>query len=190
MSNALVKWRGPASEAGKRMDTALAKFRQTAGLQKRGQSGELRSTAGGQGLVSYAARYITGAGGEVVDLPRICAVHDKPYAARYITGADGRFHYSQTIRVTEALFLEQYADSPSHAGLHSSELAEEYCPWCGGHGFGSVRCGTCGKEICYGKTTGRYFRCRDSCPGQGTIVTLSRMNEGLTPSSRRGGYGV
>lgn len=181
MSNALVKWRGPAGEAGNRMDTALAKLRQAGGRS------EAIETGRGQGAVSYAPLR---AGGQVVDLPRICAVHNKPSAARYISGEDGRFHYSQSIRVTEALYLEQYADSLNHTSLHSSELAEEFCPWCGGHGFGSVRCGRCGKEICYGKTTGRYFRCRDFCGGQGTMVTQSRMNEGITPSSRRDGYGV
>jgi hypothetical protein len=165
------------------MDTALAKLRQAGGLQKPGQSGGIEKHGGGQGLVSYA-----GAGGEVVDLPRICAVHDKPYAARYITGADGRFHYSQTIRVTEGLYLDQYADSETR--LYNVDTADECCPWCGGHGFGSVHCGTCDREICYGKTNGRYFRCRDSCGGQGTMNIHDRPQAGITPSSRRGSYGA
>src|ERR1700679_3592275 len=48
-----------------------------------------------------------GAGG-VVDLPRVCAVHDKPYVARYVMGADGRFRHGQTIKVTRALWRVQY----------------------------------------------------------------------------------
>ncbi len=128
-------------------------------------------------------------GGEVVDLARICAVHDKPYAARYVAGTDGRFHYAQTIRVTEALYLEQYADSVEVRLLQGSELAEEFCPWCGGHGRGSVRCGSCLKEICYGKSVGRYFRCRDSCGGHGTMVPEARTHQGVTPGApHRGGY--
>lgn len=129
-------------------------------------------------------------GGEVVDLPRICALHDKPYAARYIAGDDGRFRYAQTIKVTDALYLEQYADRVGEVRLlQGSELAEEFCPWCGGHGRGSVCCGTCGKEICYGKSVGRYFRCRDSCGGQGTMVPQARMHAGVTPGTPpRGGY--
>jgi len=121
-------------------------------------------------------------GGEIVDLPRICAVHDKPYAARYVSGADGRFHYAQTIKVTEALYLEQYADNRGQVWtLQDRELGEEFCPWCGGHGRGSVCCGTCGKEICYGKSVGRYFRCRDSCGGEGTMVPQGRTHTGVKP---------
>jgi len=178
MGKALVKWQPREIEAGNRMDTALAKLR---------QGGELE-TRRGQSALSPAP---SGASGEVVDLPRVCAVHDKPYAARYVTGADGRFRYAQTIKVTEALYLEQYADSRNETRLvNSADLAEECCPWCGGHGFGSVRCGTCAREICYGKTTGRYFRCRDSCGGQGTMVTEFRTNEGVRPGSPRGGFAV
>jgi len=130
-------------------------------------------------------------GGEVVDLPRICAVHDRPYAARYVAGTDGRFRHAQTIGVTEALYLGQYADglNPTRF-LNSGDLGDETCPWCGASGFGSVRCGTCNREICFGKTVGRYFRCRDSCGGQGTMVSEFRAHEGVTPGSTRGGYAV
>jgi hypothetical protein len=176
MGNELVKWQPREIEAGKKMDTALARL----------QAGEVK-TRGGAATPALPSRSC----GVVVDLARICAVHGKPYASRYIAGPDGRFQYSQGIRVTESLYLEQYADCLSVARLNSSDLAEECCPWCGGHGFGAVRCGSCRKEICYGKVTGRYFRCRDSCGGGGTMKPQDRMHEGVTPCPpHKGGYGV
>jgi hypothetical protein len=175
MSKEVVKWHPAALVPGSKMDTALAKLRQTEQVERRAR----------QTPPALSPR-----AGEVVDLPRMCAVHDKPYTARYVAGGDGCFHYAQTIRVTEALFLEQYADSVGQTRLlQGNELAEEFCPWCGAHGCGSVRCGSCGKEVCYGKTVGRYFRCRDSCGGQGTMVPEARTHQGVTPGSpHKGGY--
>src|ERR1035438_4122371 len=95
MSKELVKWQLPESEAGRKIDAALARRSDIGGLRKLGRSEE-RETRRGQGVVTYAPSWAVST---VVDLPRICAVHDKPYAARYVAGADGRFHYSQTIRV-------------------------------------------------------------------------------------------
>jgi hypothetical protein len=177
MSKALVKWRGPAVDAGTKMDTALARLHRNGDVE----------TRRGQSALSPAP---TPKGGEVVDLPRVCAVHDRPYAARYVAGTDGRFRHAQTIKVTEALYLGQYADGINQTRLvNSGDLGDETCPWCGASGFGSVRCGTCNREICYGKTVGRHFRCRDSCGGQGTMVSEYRTHEGVRPNSpRRGGY--
>jgi hypothetical protein len=117
--------------------------------------------------------------GDVIDLPRICAVHDKPYAARYVRGNDGVFRHAQTIRITETLG-DQY--SGNGIGLSSKYWQEESCPWCGGHGAGGIRCGRCRYEICYGKTQGRFFRCRSSCGSSGNIVSEDRTQEGLRPS--------
>ena len=175
MSKALVKWRPAEVQPGNKMDTALANLHQTEQVERWARG---------------SPRALSPGAGEVVDLPRICAVHDKPYAARYIADADGRFRYAQTIRVTEALYLEQYADAGGDVRLlHSHELGEEFCPWCGGHGRGSVRCGTCGKEICHGKVVGRYFRCRESCGGEGTMSPQARTHTGVTPGPpHKGGY--
>ena len=176
MSNSLVKWTPPASDDRRKMDTALAKF-------DRGQiaKGRRQPAWGDVSVVKPVA-------GVVVDLLRICAIHDKPYMARYVTGDDGRFRHAQTFRLTETLLDGQY-NANERRVIANADLAEESCPWCGGHGFGSVRCGKCGWEICYGKTTGRYFRCRDWCPGEGNIIPTDRPNEGLTPGAAyRGRY--
>lgn len=177
MSSGLVKWRPGALTPGSKMDAALAELQQNRRMQP-----TPRRPATPTALGPHA--------GEVRDVVRICAIHDKPWAARYVAGADGRFLYSQSIKITQALYLEQYADSNGDVRLlHSHELAEEFCAWCGGHGHGSVRCGTCGQEVCHGKVVGRYFRCRDSCGGQGTMSPQARTHAGVTPGPpHRGGY--
>jgi hypothetical protein len=114
MSKALVKWRPAEVQPGNKMDTALARLRETEQAER---------------WIPRSRPVLSPQAGEVLDLPRICAVHDKPYAARYIADADGRFRYAQTIRVTEALYLEQYADSVGQTRqLQGTELAEEFCP--------------------------------------------------------------
>jgi len=167
MSKGMVKWRPAELVPGNKMDTALAKLEQTKQMER---------------WARRSPPALSPRAGEVRDVVRICAMRDEPWAARYVAGADGCFYYAQSIKITEALYLEHYADASSDVRLlHSHELGEEFCPWCGGHGRGSVRCGTCGKEICYGKSVGRYFRCRDSCGGQGTMVPQARTRTGVIP---------
>lgn len=181
--NELVKYHGPErslTPARRAMDEALEKLRGRGEVVKR--QAETRSvTAAAHPDPVFMV-------GEVVDLPRMCAVHDRPWVARYIAGKDGRFRHAQTIKVTEAMYESQYAESEyQQLAVCSSDLAEECCPWCGGHGVGSVRCAECGEEVCYGRTAGRYFRCRSSCGGEGDMVPEKRMQGGLTPSlSQRG----
>ena len=174
--NELVKYRGPGgtpSPARRAMDKALEK------LRGRGQVEQRQAETGH----IMPARPVRVSIGEVIDLPRICAVHDRPYVARYIAGKDGRFHYAQTIRVTEALYQGQYAEGV-HQTLTSGAVdsTDETCPWCGGHGFASILCKKCGEEICYGRTVGRYFRCRSSCGSEGKMIYENRAHGGITPS--------
>ncbi len=173
MSRALVKWQGgklagpsPVGDSRDAMGEALA----------------LLGTVLAPRRISSRAGY----DGEIADVPRICSVHKKPYAARYIRGSDGRFRHAQTIRVTEALYLGQYADNAHRAVVTGEDIADETCPWCGASGFGSVRCGECDTEVCYGRTTGRLFRC--CCGHQGSMVSSSRAHEGVSPRDTRGGY--
>ena len=176
MGKELVKWQLPESEDGRKIDNALASLGNERALQKLGRPAEIETRRTQKAL-----------DGEVIDVLRTCAVHDKVYVARYVSDASGRFHYSQTIKVTEVLFLGQYADS--QVLFNSFDAAEECCPWCGSSGIGSVLCGQCRKEICFGKTTARYFRCCSSCGGQGTFgPPAHRQEAGVTPSLRRGSY--
>jgi hypothetical protein len=174
MSGEMVKWRGglpvpsPVDENRRAISEALALLKPSPARSNFAE-------------VVHAA--------EVVDLPRVCAVHDRPYAARYVIGQEGRYRFAQTIRVTEALFALQYADSTLRAVLPCESLADETCPWCGASGFAAVLCGRCGAEVCYGKTTGRDFRCRASCGHKSTMSSEPRTLRGVVPGlARRGGW--
>ena len=124
--------------------------------------------------------------GQIVDLPRICAVHDKAYAARYVRQHDGRFRLGCMIGVTEALYLRQYAGNGNAASVPNDDIAEETCPMCGACGHGSVLCGGCKAEVCFGRTAGRYFRCRPSCRGEGVMQRDRRNGHGVMPVSLGG----
>jgi hypothetical protein len=119
--------------------------------------------------------------GDVVDLPRVCAVHDKPYDARYIMGADGRFRHAQTIQLTRALWRGQYEGNENRCVVDTADIDDESCAWCGAHGRGGVLCPSCNAEVCRGRMAEKYFRCRASCPGKGTAVRRSWTREGLRP---------
>jgi hypothetical protein len=119
--------------------------------------------------------------GGVVDLPRVCAVHDKPYVARYVMGADGRFRHGQTIKVTRALWRGQYEGNENRCVVDSTDIDDESCAWCGAHGRGGVLCPNCNAEVCRGRMADRYFRCRESCKGKGTAVRAAWAREGLRP---------
>jgi hypothetical protein len=121
------------------------------------------------------------AAGDVVDLPRICAVHDRPFTARYVMGNDRRFHHTQAIQVSARLWRGQYAGNGDRVTVDPRDIAEEECPWCGAFGL-AVLCGKCRAEVCHGRTAGDYFRCRKSCGGEGRMVPEGRTHEGLRPS--------
>ena len=164
--NELVKYRPPAITAsGSRMDAVLARLH----------------SGSGKGELIPSRRVETRP--EVVDLQRVCAVHDRPYAARYVLGRDGRYRHAQTIRVTEALFDRQYAEGEAgRLWLDDDFLAEETCPWCGASGFGAVFCrGGCEAHVCYGKTVRKYFRCRRSCGHEGRLQPARIPQLGMTP---------
>lgn len=181
MAGELVKWNGgklvrvspPVADNRRVVEAALALLRPR-GAQTRPPMGRAVAVA------SVSA-------GDPVDLPRICAVHDKPYAARYVMGADGRFRRGPMIEVTEPLYLRQYAGNAIRRRVPTSDIADETCPWCGASGFGAVLCTGCNFEICYGRTAGRFFRCRTSCGHAGNMAQLPRTHEGVTPCEAHGG---
>lgn len=179
MSNELVKWK--PNNAGRKIDQALEKIRRTEIVIQKDGSSEV--------AVREVEPFSEGKPGEVVDIPHRCALHDKPCAARYIRGRNGRFHYAQTVRVTEALYLSQYAEySNERREIPVDDIGEETCPWCGASGFGAVRCGTCKNDICYGRTVAGYFRCHARCGGEGKIVRSNHRLLGLRLSSGSGGF--
>lgn len=122
---------------------------------------------------------------DVIDLPRICAVHDMPYIARYVRGADDWLHHAQTIQVTRHLYRTQY-EAAEGVIVDAADLDEEACAWCGARGFGSLSCGKCKAEICYGRVTIEGFvRCRDSCGlARWMGKAVVRPHEGVRPRLR------
>jgi hypothetical protein len=132
--------------------------------------------------------------GEVIELLRVCAVHDRPYLARYIKGADGRFHYAQSVKLSHQSYRDQYEDNPDGVEVHTSQLTGyESCAWCRADGeqLGQkigVRCGGCGSVVCFGRTVsaGRYFYCRSSCGSEGQLPRqgISWSEQGNRPEIR------
>jgi hypothetical protein len=123
--------------------------------------------------------------GEVIDLPRLCAVHDRYYVARYIRDSKGQITFAQTIRMVDSL-RDQY-EGPRNGikTLLTSQLHDEYCPWCGAHGYGAVKCGKCHAEVCFGRSdTKGNFRCTDRCGGHGKMVEQDWIQKGLVPGIR------
>jgi len=132
--------------------------------------------------------------GEVVELLRVCAVHDRPYLARYIMGAEGLFHYAQSVKLSHQSYRDQYEDNPDGVEVNTSQLTgHESCAWCRADGeeLGQtigVRCGKCGSVVCFGRTVsaGRYFYCRSSCGAEGQLPRhgISWSEHGNRPEIR------
>jgi hypothetical protein len=132
--------------------------------------------------------------GEVIELLRVCAVHDRPYLARYIMGTDGCFHYAQSVKLSHQLYRDQCEDNPNSIEVNTSQLTGyESCAWCRADGeqLGQkigVRCGGCGRVVCFGRTVsaGRYFYCRSSCGSEGQLPRhgISWSEHGIRPEIR------
>jgi hypothetical protein len=124
--------------------------------------------------------------GLLVDVPRKCATHGGPYAARYVFGKDGRFSLGSMIDVTVPLYLRQYAGNRNVVMVPDADLEDETCPLCGASGLGSVLCHVCKTEVCYGRTSGRYFRCyQPNCTGEGVLRPRARVQQGVEPVKMR-----
>ena len=177
MSKALVRWESgswglvPISEARSIMNRAL------------GRSRESNAMEASVPRASYALQ----TSGELIDLPRICSVHDRPYVARYIRNESGRFRLAQTFRVTEWICEQYVATADDRRMMSGRDCQDESCPWCGAHGLGSIHCHDCDAEVCYGRTDARnYFHCRRSCGCEGWLQAEPRAMNGLQPYLRPG----
>ena len=195
MAGELVKWSGgklvkpsPVEKCRQAREAAVALL----GAEQQ----EIRARAAWQDMAVSSRPYA----GLPVDLPRMCAVHGADfghgnshgglYTARYVLGADGRFRLGSMIAVTEALYMRQYAGNGQRFAVPSDDLGQETCPLCGASGHGSVLCHVCKAEVCYGRTSGRYFRCHPGCGGEGVMQPRARVHVGVTPVEMRGGWSV
>jgi hypothetical protein len=168
----LIRWSGKgngglvkASDARGVMAAALAKMRGGLALSGRTLPQLVHSPRGRQ----------------EIDLPRVCAVHDRFYVARYFRDPDGSIRFGQTFRVTE-LLGDQYQSGSARMAIPGDACKDETCPWCGARGFGAVRCKRCSAEVCYGRTDAKqYFHCRTSCGSEGRMVQETREVKGIQP---------
>ncbi|MGA2902545.1 MAG: hypothetical protein ABSD98_01835 [Candidatus Korobacteraceae bacterium] len=154
MNDKLVKYRSPDAQ---RIDEALARIR-----------GEIIPSCPGS---------LAPAQQSAVDLPRFCAVHGKPYGSRYVWMGD-RWRYARPIAVTEAMYQSQYAESEK-CEVPGDDIGEEKCGLCGATGYGSVLCGSCHREVCYGLTVWNVFRC--CCGHEGKMQSTARNHTGIVP---------
>ena len=130
--------------------------------------------------------------GSVIDLPRVCAVHDQLWCARYIRQANGRFEYSLAVHASERLRQIQYAPDNASVLPVDFNTGVEECPWCGAFtrdgSSGSPFCYRCKARVCYGRTTrSGYIYCRASCSGEGQLIHCDEPEVGVVPELRRYG---
>ena len=125
---------------------------------------------GGLKSLQAGARSITPASaGEIYDLPRSCAVSDKPYLARYARGDGGLFSLAGMVKLERTAGAGKASAAPKVA-LALSQISRdspvERCPWCGVESY-LVYCPACDTYVCAGRVSkrreGSYFRCRSSC---------------------------
>jgi hypothetical protein len=189
MSNELEKWRGELErcegnrrEGSDKIDQALARIgekrepwlarwvkeRRAAIIRERNEVG-----------LSGKAR-----AGEVVDLLRTCALHDKFYMARYVGDANGIFQYAQSFRASLELRRAQYGRREQRVvPIEFTKVGEEACAWCGAVGHSAILCKKCGRLVCYGRTVARrQFLCRPSCGQSGQLLLEVRSETGMVPS--------
>jgi hypothetical protein len=133
--------------------------------------------------------------GETYELPRVCAMFDKPYLARVIRGADGLFRLADIVKVEGGAGAGKGSAAPKAVTLKSSEISKDRqpsrCPWCGAKSV--VFCYACNAWVCRGKTSKRngedYFRCRASCGNEAPITEIRDGFEGSQKEAPRTGQG-
>lgn len=175
MAGELVKWKPAGELARRKIDQALELVGKALESQAPpGKSPVIRT----EPVVVVPEAHV-----EIVDLARVCAVHDRPYAARY-QRIDGRFRLAQTFIVTDMMWQAQYSNQYDRkfARVSGRDLGDEHCPWCGAHSTflghpGPVYCTECTARVCYGRTVDNYFRCRASCRCEGKLEATARHEE-------------
>lgn len=125
--------------------------------------------------------------GDIIDLPRRCAVHKgQIWIARYVL-TFGEWKYVGSI-IPEYAQQNQYAPEDKHSLPPEFRTEREKCPccliWTRDGSTGSVYCPRCDCMVCYGRTTATdYFFCW--CRGEGQLVPSNINHMGVIP--KRGG---
>jgi hypothetical protein len=185
MSKQVEKWM-PGS-AARKIDEAMALLRQ-------GVSASPLPTKTGAVNATLTARLAPAAPSrapEIIDVQRVCAVHDQQYFASYVRGANGLLSFTKSFRIkahgngggqtaTKATRLDPSQFDPNGP--------DEVCAWCatkarrisGRKRVSAVLCGSCDALVCLGRTEGVFFRCRDSCGGAGELSDRWVSSRGIT----------
>jgi hypothetical protein len=165
MSKELEKRNQLTTQAGRKMDAALAKL------------GLANKEAREPGLSSVS---------EIAEIPRVCALFDKNYAAIYQKGSNGLFRYQRSLRLTDE---QASSNGGTHITLDAVDIdpngPPECCAWCGaapqeayGRQVNTVKCGGCHAFVCLGKTRDGFFQCRPSCGCAGALNNKWVSSEG------------
>jgi hypothetical protein len=130
--------------------------------------------------------------GSVIDLPRVCAVHDQLWCARYIRRSSKPFEYSLSVHASERLRQIQYAADNARVLPAGFRTGIEECPWCGAFtpdgSMGAAFCYKCKARVCYGRTSrSGYIYCRASCGSEGQLMRCDEPEIGVIPELRRYG---
>lgn len=124
---------------------------------------------------------------DVIEVPRVCAMFDKPWVARYVRGARGLFRLMDTVKsdggsTAGAGKGNAAARDVTLTGSETSRDSEpERCPWCGVKGT-LVLCESCDAWVCRSQVSerqgGDYFRCRASCGNAGILTNTTEGYKG------------
>jgi hypothetical protein len=136
---------------------------------------------------------VTTGANEVIELPRVCGMFDKPWIARYVRGERGLFRLMDTAK-PESDAGRGKGSAAKDVTLKTSQIAreseQERCPWCGVKGA-PILCEACSSWVCRSQVSerdgGKYFRCRASCGSEGGLIPVTEGFKGRvanTPSFR------
>jgi hypothetical protein len=111
--------------------------------------------------------------GEVIELPRVCSIFDKPYVARYRRGQDGALVLLDVQPIRTVATPGRGSAAPISVPANAIDDSQERCPWCSNKGQ-PVRCDNCASWLCHGGVSkkhggGLWFQCRASCGTNGDI---------------------
>jgi hypothetical protein len=129
---------------------------------------------------------------EVIELPRVCGMFDKPWIARYVRGERGLFRLMDTAKPDSSEVRGKGSAAAKDVTLKTSQITrdseQERCPWCGVKGA-LILCEACSSWVCRSQVTERngenYFRCRASCGSEGGLTPVTEGFKGhvaKTPS--------
>ena len=128
---------------------------------------------------------------DVIDVMRVCSVHDRPFAARYIINDDGVYRHQGTIRITERLYRLQYQRHAGTALVPACYVVEEECPWCGARSPEEIFCTYCLSYVCWGRYGfGRADSDRSSVLAKGACRESCGYRGGLVNGRHTPFYGV